>query len=219
MGSLLKKLSSVFGVALLLLFWGLLSWAQGKAQKTPPKPNEKSGVVAQKYPIFFDSDWSYLEKDLDLFWGSDPFLKTPGFVLQPSAKKPLVLSSILYSRDHAMAWIDGQKVTVNNLVRGQRVVDIGPNYVLLKNELGLTELTLATPLATHRAEIEPAGPTKLPTTLPPKVFPKKESEGAKVLRSLSSESSEEVGKAPAALPSKTPNLDVSPTTGERPKKE
>jgi len=103
------------------------------------------GAVATDYfSATTDVDLSFLLSHPKLNWGNDPFLKLPGFmeIANDRQTEKLSLGGIAWTEKSPVAVINGKAVKEGDRIGGQRVVAIGPNYVVLEKGRYTTELTL-----------------------------------------------------------------------------
>jgi hypothetical protein len=87
-------------------------------------------------------DFSFFLTNPKLPWGSDPFVKQPGYVNMQGPKDEYSLNGIVYSKNVPMAVINGKVVKEGDKVSDRRVTLIGDNFVILKKNDSEIELTL-----------------------------------------------------------------------------
>jgi len=98
---------------------------------------------AESLDVIADVDKSFLEKPVAYTWGSDPFLKTPGFVPGAPKEEKMDLKAILHDEaGRSLAIVNKQTVFVNSVIQGYVVREIGPNYVVMEKGSSLRELQM-----------------------------------------------------------------------------
>lgn len=94
--------------------------------------------------VFVDTDRDFIEKPLNYIWGTDPFMKTPGFFNGEPKEEKLTLSAIVHSEDgRSIAVINNQSAFVNSKINGHVIKQIGSNFVVLEKNHTLQELQLS----------------------------------------------------------------------------
>lgn len=94
--------------------------------------------------VYVDTNRDFIEKPLHYVWGTDPFMKTPGFFNGEQKEDKLTLSAIVHSEDgRSIAVINNQSAFLNSKINGHVVKQIGSNYVVLEKNSSLLELQLS----------------------------------------------------------------------------
>lgn len=102
-----------------------------------------------------DIDLAHLSTPPQFAWGSNPFLRTPGFTamdpeLDVISPDKFSLDAVIFDAEDPLAIVNGKTVGVGDRIQGLRVEAIGPSYVLIRGE-GLF-FELAVPPARHAAQ-------------------------------------------------------------------
>ncbi len=113
----------------------------------------------QDLDLILEVDVHLLDHEVELAWGEDPFLKTPGFAMDQTPKRSLKLTSILYDEQNPLAVINGKGVSAHSIIEDYEVVTIGPNYVVLQSDSSLIELTLPAVNSRKLATLQETSPT------------------------------------------------------------
>ncbi len=138
----IRSTTRILALALALLT-GL--WApriRGESDPQGAAPDGPDTTGAQAIEPLCDLDTGFLAVSLEMPWGTDPFLKTPGFAHEKQEETLPVLDGVVYSRTEPMAIINGESVLVGDRIDGRTVQSIGRNYVVLKKGDSLRELVL-----------------------------------------------------------------------------
>ncbi len=112
-----------------------------------------------KLETISEVDFSFFLTNPKLPWGSDPFLKQPGYIKQNGPNQDYSLNGIVYSKNIPMAVINGKIVKEGDRVNDRRVSLIGDNFVILKKQDSEIELVMPPIMdeGSDDAEEEPNG--------------------------------------------------------------
>jgi hypothetical protein len=95
-----------------------------------------AGTVALSYRLQLPPD----RGSRALSWGKDPFVPA---ILGAGAPIDLKLTAVFYSAQNPSAIVNDRIVYKGSLVRGQKVIDIGPAHVILHGDRGRLKLELS----------------------------------------------------------------------------
>src|SRR3989339_1145598 len=100
-------------------------------------------AICAEAPLQMISDnyFPIIDKEIELAWGHDAFIKSAGVRRAPAATEELpTLSAIMYDPEAPLAIVNGSTVGLNSMVGQREVIEIGSDYILLKKDSSIIEL-------------------------------------------------------------------------------
>ena len=113
-----------------------------------------SGQNISTFEGMVDVELSHFVGPPKLPWGTDPFLKIPGFYFAKADTEKFILNGVFYNESGSLALINGKSVREGDYIGDRIVEEIGENFVILRKDGSEIEINL--PYASIHSDQEKA---------------------------------------------------------------